>query len=268
MSLSHSKIFRLACLRLQFFSTIISMNNWYFVPREPFLHPFCSTDSEPFWLRYAYTSSATIRSLKVVGKHAIGLKSPTFGAFVSSFISKLVLLNTIESWTFPVVRQLWRNSAIRLGNACTSSELPIFLFHHHSVFSIPVEFALSSLIYVWRFFLQDGSRWICSLLGFTFSRSVTILSPAYMRAFVSVMMVTFTVTITASTSRTCSLIFLFGKAFSFGNRTLTSELCMCSLMLKWFFPPPPLADPEKTRLCHHFVNSIPSVSGYTLCSPW
>jgi len=160
MSLSHSKIFRLACLRLQFFSTIISMNNWYFVPREPFLHPFCSTDSEPFWLRYAYTSSATIRSLKVVGKHAIGLKSPTFGAFVSSFISKLVLPNTIESWTFPVVRQLWRNSAIRLGNACTSSELPIFLFHHHSVFSIPVEFALSSLIYVWRFFLQDGSRWI------------------------------------------------------------------------------------------------------------
>jgi len=66
-----------------------------------------------------YTCSAMIRvsSLKVVGKHAIGLNFTTFAVLISSFITKLVLPNTIQSGIFPVVIQLWRRSAIRLCNA-------------------------------------------------------------------------------------------------------------------------------------------------------
>jgi len=45
-----------------------------------------------------------------------GLQCPTSAAFVSSFITKLVLPTAIQSGTFPLVRQLWRCSVIRLCN--------------------------------------------------------------------------------------------------------------------------------------------------------
>jgi len=45
-----------------------------------------------------------------------GLQCPTSAAFVSYFVTKLVLPTAIQSGTFPLVRQLWRCSVIRLCN--------------------------------------------------------------------------------------------------------------------------------------------------------
>ena len=68
-------ILRFVLLRLQFFSTHLSMERWSFVPWHPFLKHFCSSGRRLFCSKWEYVFSLIIavNSFHKRFRHAIGL---------------------------------------------------------------------------------------------------------------------------------------------------------------------------------------------------
>ena len=83
---------------LQFFTIILSISSWSFVPHLPFLNPFCSQGTEFVFSRCSFNSWAKmhVSKLQIKGWQVICLKLDTKFPFRISFIKSRVFPVTIH----------------------------------------------------------------------------------------------------------------------------------------------------------------------------
>ena len=86
-----------------FLRIALSTCNWFLLPRDPFLHPFCSSVSRPFLSKWWYTSSSMIpvKIFHITGRQTKRRYSLACATHAESFCIKTVLPLTIHSVTFP-----------------------------------------------------------------------------------------------------------------------------------------------------------------------
>ena len=101
-------------MRLQSFTTILSISSWSFIPRLLFLYPFCFYANNKFvFSRFWYNYSVKpLSNFQIKGRHVIGLKCDTRFSFSISFTQSKVFPVTIHLDKLFFWMHLFNGSAI------------------------------------------------------------------------------------------------------------------------------------------------------------